>query len=600
MKTNRADREFYQNMMDMLQEQNASLRAELVAARKEREGREAERRAFAEENRMLREELMKVTGLLRIRKENERRQQEESNRKDEEIKALMNRVLMLQENLNNAIAAVRLGRGKRFAPSSEKSSAADKDRTDSRADEKDSFDGNPPSGNSGSSCMTDEDGATKSAEHKPKKERKKKSAGRRDALEDYDCDEVVRHELGDYFQLPEGAVYKTRNGEVETHEWISIEFIPGRVVKHVWVTASYTDAVGDTHNTLPKGERDNPVKGCPFTAEMLAFILVEKYAYYTPKNRIKTKLREMGARFSKTTFVRYYRLTATKLRELLCETLRKAIKEGNYLMIDETCELVGVIDPDTMIPEYKKRYLWAFHSPLSAMVMYLYEKGRRSRDVVTGVLNGFKGTISTDGYEAYRIFDTDEHPDVLHCGCWAHVRRKFLEALGVASDICQDFLSMISDLFLNERLFDGQDAEGRQKKRMSLSRPVVNRIFDKAESIAKDTALMGRELLRKAVNYVVNQKESLRNFLRDGTAELSNNLCEQRMKPIKLDLKNCQNIGSEEAAEDAAFMHSLVESCRMNRKNPYEYLTDLLRHLKDPLDDLAKRALLPDRWQPQC
>lgn len=599
MKTNRTDIEFLRNMMDMLQEEKASLRAELDAVRKEREEREAERRAFSEENRMLREELMKLTEQLRVREENERRQQEDSNRKDEEIKALVSRVLTLQEELNNAIAAVRLGRGKRFAPSSEKTGSQDKDRTDGRADEKDRFDGNPPSGTAPSQGNVAAGAAGNGSKDKPRKSRKK-SAGRKDALEDYDCDEVVRHELGDYFQLPEGAVYKTRNGEVETHEWISIEFIPGRIVKHVWVTASYTDAVGDTHNTLPKEERDNPVKGCPFTAEMLAFILVEKYAYYTPKNRIKKKLREMGARFSKTSFVRYYRLTAAKLRGLLCETLRRAIREGNYLMIDETCELVGVIDPDTMIPEYRKRYLWAFHSPLSAMVMYLYEKGSRAREVVTGVLDGFKGTISTDGYEAYRIFDTDEHPDVLHCGCWAHVRRKFLEALGVASDICQDFLSMIGDLFLNERLFDGLDGEGREKKRRSLSRPIVNRIFDKAEKIAKDTTLMGRELLRKAVNYVVNQKESLRNFLRDGTAELSNNLCEQRMKPIKLDLKNCQNIGSEDAAEDAAFMHSLVESCRMNGKNPYEYLADLLRRIKDPLDDTAKRALLPDRWQPIC
>ena len=149
-------------------------------------------------------------------------------------------------------------------------------------------------------------------------------------------------------------------------------------------------------------------------------------------------------------------------------------------------------------------------------------------------------------------------------------------------------------------MFSGLDSEVRRKKRKQLSRPIVNRIFDTAERIARDTALMGKDLLRKAVNYIRNQKESLRNFLLDGTAELSNNGCEQRMKPIKLDLKNSQNIGSEEAAEGAAFMHSLVESCRMNGKNPYDYLVDLLRKLGKPLDDLARRELLPDRWQPQC
>lgn len=573
-------------MMDMLQQEKASLKEQLDA---ERKSREEETRLILEENRALRAELVKLTDQLRKR-------EEEDLKKDDENKELMNRILSLQTDLGNAMAAVRLGRGKRFAPSSEKKSLTGKDRADRRADEKDDFDGTPPAG--GCSAPSQTGGIGQKQE--PPKRKKKKSEGRKMSLEDYGCDETVRHELGDYFSLPEGAVFKTRNGEVETHEYVTYEYVPGRVVKHIWVTASYQDSVGDIHNTLPAEERDNPVKGCPFSAEMLAFILVEKYAYHTPKNRIKRKLREMGAVFSKSTFVRYYGLAASSLRDMLGDTLRRSITEGNYLMIDETCELVGVIDPETGMPEYRKRYLWAFYNPMAATVMYLYEKGSRARKVVTDMLEGFRGTISTDGYEAYRIFDTDSHPHVLHCGCWAHVRRKVLEALGVATDICNELLESIQELFVNEKMFSGLDSEVRRKKRKQLSRPIVNRIFDTAERIARDTALMGKDLLRKAVNYIRNQKESLRNFLLDGTAELSNNGCEQRMKPIKLDLKNSQNIGSEEAAEGAAFMHSLVESCRMNGKNPYDYLVDLLRKLGKPLDDLARRELLPDRWQPQC
>lgn len=586
MKKNRSDIEFYQNMMDMLQQEKASLKEQLDA---ERKSREEETRLILEENRALRAELVKLTEQLRKREEEDRK-------KDNENKELMNRILSLQTDLGNAMAAVRLGRGKRFGPSSEKKSLTGKDRADRRADEKDDFDGTPPAGGCSAPSQTGDSGQ----KQEPPKRKKKKSEGRKKPLEDYGCDETVRHELGDYFSLPEGAVFKTRNGEVETHEYVTYEYVPGRVVMHVCVTASYQDSLGDIHNTLPAEERDNPVKGCPFSAEMLAFILVEKYAYHTPKNRIKRKLREMGAVFSKSTFVRYYGLAASSLRDMLGDTLRRSITEVNYLMIDETCELVGVIDPETGMPEYRKRYLWAFYNPMVATVMYLYEKGSRARKVVTDMLEGFRGTISTDGYEAYRIFDTDSHPHVLHCGCWAHVRRKVLEALGVATDICNELLESIQELFVNEKMFSGLDSEVRRKKRKQLSRPIVNRIFDTAERIARDTAMMGKDLLRKAVNYIRNQKESLRNFLLDGTAELSNNGCEQRMKPIKLDLKNSQNIGSEDAAEGAAFMHSLVESCRMNGKNPYDYLVDLLRKLGKPLDDLARRELLPDRWQPQC
>lgn len=452
MKRNRSDIEFYQNMMDLLQQENASLKEQLDA---ERKSREEQTRQILEENCALREEIISYAKQLPESEERRNIEQkdlasyakqlrESEERRNAEQKEIMGRIFALQTELANAMAAVRLGRGKRFAPSSEKSTLANKDRSDNRAGEKDDFDGTPPAG--GSSTSTSSESETESGDdqkrEKPKRE-KKISAGRKPSLENYDCDEVVRHELSDYFNLPEGAIFKTRNGLTETHEYISFEYVPGRIIKHIWVPASYQDAIGDVLNTLPKEDRQNPVKGCPFTAQMLAFILVEKYTYHTPQNRIKIKLREMGASFAKSTFVRYYRLAAAALRKMIESTLHQTIRENKYLMIDETCELVRVEDSKTGEVSYRKRYLWAFFDPFTSLVTYLYEQGSRARKVVAKMLHGFMGTIITDGYSAYQIFDTDAHPDVLHCGCWAHVRRKVLESLGVATDVCNNLLSMI-------------------------------------------------------------------------------------------------------------------------------------------------------------
>lgn len=596
MKKNRSDIEIYLSAMENLQQEKASLSAALNA---ERELRRSERESSDEELRALREAVQDLTRQLRERDEKDAEREKRESSKDILITQLLEQQALLQRQLADAISSLKLNRGKRFSSSSERSGADGGSKKDTRADEKDDFDGNSPSASSGANAR--DAGKTDSeVDGDCPKKKKKKSAGRKRSLEDYGCDEVVRHTLDSYFALPEGGTFQTRNGQTEIHEYVTIEFVPGRIVKHVWETATWRDALGDAHNTLPGEERENPVKGCPFSAEMLAFILVEKYAYHTPKNRIKRKLREMGAVFAKSTFVKYYRNIIGALRKMLGDTFLKAAVACDYLMIDETSELVGVIDDETKIPQYRKRYLWAFHNVRDSLVAYVYEKGSRAREVVLKVLQGFRGTITTDGYSAYQIFDTDSHPDVLHCGCWAHVRRKLLEALGVATEQCRELLDDIGSLFAYEHSFKGLKPEDRGRKRKNLSRPLVNRIFDKAEAMAKDTALMGRELFRKAVSYICNQKETLRNFLKDGKAELSNNFCEQRMKPIKLDLKNCQNIGSEDAARDAAFMHSLVESCRMNNRNPYDYLLSLIRHLKKPLDDIGKRNLLPDRWVPEC
>jgi len=103
---------------------------------------------------------------------------------------------------------------------------------------------------------------------------------------------------------------------------------------------------------------------------------------------------------------------------------------------------------------------------------------------------------------------------------------------------------------------------------------------------------MANEMMRKAVNYTLNQWKSLENFIGAGLVEISNNLCEQRMKAVKLNLKNCQNIGSEDAAENAAFMFSVTESCTLNDINPENYLTKILTIIKDG-KEVDKVQLLP-------
>jgi hypothetical protein len=101
------------------------------------------------------------------------------------------------------------------------------------------------------------------------------------------------------------------------------------------------------------------------------------------------------------------------------------------------------------------------------------------------------------------------------------------------------------------------------------------------------------------VNYTINQWKSLKNILKDGSAEISNNLCEQRMKPVKLLLKNCMNIGSEDAAGNSAFIFSLIESCKLNDIDPQDYLKHLFECILHG-KDCDKKALLPCFYQSEC
>ena len=133
----------------------------------------------------------------------------------------------------------------------------------------------------------------------------------------------------------------------------------------------------------------------------------------------------------------------------------------------------------------------------------------------------------------------------------------------------------------------------RRKKRLKA---ILNKIHSKVLLMSLDVGLMANEMMKKAVTYTLNQWKSLENFIEDGRVEISNNLCEQRMKAVKLNLKNCQNIGSEFAAENAAFVFSVTESCSLNGINPESYLEDVFRSILFGTNK-DKRDFLPCHYQ---
>ena len=59
-----------------------------------------------------------------------------------------------------------------------------------------------------------------------------------------------------------------------------------------------------------------------------------------------------------------------------------------------------------------------------------------------------------------------------------------------------------------------------------FGRLLMTRIYCRIKSLSKDTTTMANSLMKKAVTYMLNQWESLRNFILDGRVQLSNNLCE--------------------------------------------------------------------------
>lgn len=110
-------------------------------------------------------------------------------------------------------------------------------------------------------------------------------------------------------------------------------------------------------------------------------------------------------------------------------------------------------------------------------MIYDYNKSR-SGDVPKKYLGDYDGFVHTDGYAGY-----NKLTKVTHCNCWAHVRRKFHEAIIVDSEdsIAKTARDFCDKLFAIESELDKLTTEERFKKRLTQEKPVFEAFWSWAE-----------------------------------------------------------------------------------------------------------------------
>ncbi len=523
------------------------------------------------------------------------RKEMELMRKQLEAKDEVNR--MLANEISNLRLQLEDSRKHRFGRTSEQRKLLNNRNIDKSAMEKSEYDGSDKDDDDNNKADGNEAGGNTSSDNATAQNiqpSRRKETAPRAVKTKLKVDKVVVHEVDEYYTLPEGGRFMNRNGMPDVWEYRVIEHVRAHNVEHVYKVARVKLADGTFVSTM-----EHPLKklGGIFSPELLARLLCLKYDFSMPENRQIRLLAREGIHISNTTLNSYIHNGIAKLKEFMEDVFKGFVQQAEYLMVDETTELVGIETKEGKA--YRRKYLWAFFAKHMKMVYYHYNNGSRSSDVAKSFLEHFMGTLSTDGYTVYRMFD-GENSKVLHIGCWTHCRRLWVDALP-SDRTAMEIIDSIGDMFMNEDLFRTMRLSGEQikGKRRQLTGPILESIHHKVVMMMQDAKIMANELMRKAVNYTLNQWKSLRNILKDGAAEISNNLCEQRMKPVKLLLKNCMNIGSEDAAENSAFIFSLIESCKLNGIDPQDYLKHLFECILHG-KDCDKKTLLPCFYKPEC
>jgi transposase len=318
----------------------------------------------------------------------------------------------------------------------------------------------------------------------------------------------------------------------------------------------------------------------------LTGMIVDKFQFHLPLYRQHQRLKNSGVHVSRPHLTKLTHRTL-ELLEPVYYAILSDITTSDVVSMDETPVKAGRKEKGKM----RTAYFWPVHA--ANQVAFVYSSTRAHHTVSEILGNGCKKLLS-DGYSAYERY-AEERKDLVHAECWAHARRKFFEAKEYASGECEKMLSWIARLFEIEKSLIDKPPDEVLSGRREYSTVIVDTIFTYLDSIWFDEMVDRGSPLGKAVFYARERKRELSQFLEHGDIPLSNNHVERAVRPVAVGRKNWMFCWSELGAKYAAIAFTLIESCKMNGVNPWDYIQDVLQRLDThPARDV--HLLTPKYW----
>ena len=281
------------------------------------------------------------------------------------------------------------------------------------------------------------------------------------------------------------------------------------------------------------------IPGSFCSPELLAHIVYSKYSLAQPLYRQEQDFKQKGVILSRTTMANWIIRMSIKKAEPIYARMKEDLLKYEVIHGDET--RVQVLHEEDRRAKTKSQ-MWAFTNPETA------EKS---------------------------------------CGCWAHARRKYIEALPKdkslwKTSVAAKAIEYIDKLFALEREYAGKDADGnrtgdplpsdeKMKRRNTESKTVADEFFEWISTVEAST-----ESLRKAVTYTINERKYLLRFLEHPDIAISNNRAENAVRPFVVGRKNWLFCDSVKGADASAAWYSIIQTAYQNGLNVEQYLTDLL------------------------
>ena len=359
-----------------------------------------------------------------------------------------------------------------------------------------------------------------------------------------------------------------------------LRIIPAKVerIRYVQEVLGCPECKKDGASVIVGAETPSPLlKHSLASPSTVAYVMYQKYVNSIPLYRQEADWKQLGVKLPRATLANWVIKCGIHHMGPVYEQLHQHLLERDIIHADETpCQVLKEEGKTAQ----SKSYMWLYGSGndgLPPIRLYDYQPSRGGYHAEE-FLKGFSGYLTCDGFSGY-----NKLKGVIRCGCLAHMRRYWHDALPGKSKKSSDKTSAeigfdyCNQLFELEKEYADLDADTRKAKRLETE-PAI---WEAYWSWLKTVDPAGGSRLAKAVTYAKNQKPYMENYLLDGRCSISNNIAENIARPYAIGRKNFLFHDTVKGARASSIIYSLVETAKLNNLNIYAYLETVLLYMPD-------------------
>lgn len=369
--------------------------------------------------------------------------------------------------------------------------------------------------------------------------------------------------------------------EVLEHRRASMVVV--RVIKPKFVRKKPEAAEPESPTVLVGETPERPIPRGMAGPGLLADTIVKRWCDHLPLNRQEQIYLREEVELSRSTLCDWH-LQLVPLVAPLIEAMHQDALKQPYLCTDATGVLVQAKG------KCRNGHFWVLVVPKRHVLFKFSQK--HDSQAVDRLLPGYQGYIVADAHTVYdHLYGEGKATE---SGCWSHARRYYFKTLTSEPELAKHAMGLINALFRIERTIANSPRKKREAVRREKSAPIVEKYFEWCD--AEKSKVLEDTPIAKAIGYSRNQREALKQFLKDGRLPMHNNSSELALRREAIGRKNWLFVGSEDGAEANVTFVSLLASCQLHGIEPWAYLRDLLCLLPDwPVRRVLELA--PVNWQ---